>query len=152
MTYSDKKLFTIKPSQLINFGYFLGFIIGTPLLVNIGPSIAWIPGTIYLVKFLEVYFWRYEFNEETIIERKGILNITRREIHYHRIKGISIEQPFIYLLFGLSKVHINSSDPFTYNFTFEGIHGGQDIRQYLRKMISKHRGRKGVKEFDMYSL
>lgn len=114
--------------------------------------LTWIPVMIFIYKVLEVYFWRYEFGEETIVERKGVFNVTRNEIHYYRIKSIQVDEPLQYRIVGISNVNLITSDQFTKEFTFVGVHGGEKLRQEIRTMVAQHRGQKGVKEFDLFNL
>ena len=151
MNYSDNILGEVKPSQWINYGWYIFGIVSTVFLYQYG-SWGLSPLLIVLWKYLEIYFWRYEFREETIVERKGILNVTRNEIHYYRIKSVQVNEPLIYRIVDIGDINIITSDQFTENFTFKGVDNVLGVKDYIRQMIYNHRGRKGVKEFDMYHL
>lgn len=141
----------MRPSQWINFGWFLFGIGGGIVLFPLGPA-ALIPMGIFLWKYIEVAVWKYEFGEETIVEHKGVFRRIRSEITYYRIKSVQVDEPLLYRLVGISKLHIITSDQFTENFTFVGLRAGQALRQDIRTMVHLHRGQKGVKEFDLYEL
>jgi len=82
--YTDNKMESISPSQWLNLPF---FILGVALFQTvIFPILA-------VIKYIEIMCWKYEFNERTIVERKGILSVTRREIHYYRIKMNSTKEP-----------------------------------------------------------
>ncbi len=101
--YSDNLEVEITPSQWTNFAW---FIAGAGLFMFVVPPI------VAFGKYLEVLFWKYQFRERTIIERKGIFSVTRTEVHYYRIKSIVIEEPFWMRFFNLGNITIISSDPY----------------------------------------
>jgi len=143
MTYSDKLIKTISPSQIINVGW---IVLGILLMKTIiGPVVA-------LIKILDVYFWRYEFRERTIIERRGILSVTRREVHYYRIKSIKIDEPLWMRIFDLAKVSIITSDPYKPEIVLYAVPDGIDLREELRTTTDQWRKIEGVKEFDLHNL
>jgi membrane protein YdbS with pleckstrin-like domain len=151
MNYSNDLLLTLKPSHWLNIGWYLFGILGITLLVPLG-LVAIIPVLVILWKYLEIETWRYDFYEETMVERKGILNVTRNEIHYYRIKSIQVNEPFLYRLVEIGNVSIITSDQFTENFTFKGVFLPNEVKSYIREIVYFHRELKGVKEFDMYQL
>jgi membrane protein YdbS with pleckstrin-like domain len=143
MNYSDNRVQTLSPSQWTNA---LWIIAGIALFqFGIFPFLA-------LIKVLEVYYWRYEFYERTIMERKGILSVTRREIHYYRIKSIKIDEPFWMRIFGLANVTIISSDPYHPEMMLYAVPKGLELRQLIRKNTDFWRKSEGVREWDTYRL
>jgi membrane protein YdbS with pleckstrin-like domain len=143
MAYSDNLVMTKSPSQWINLGF---FIIGVVFFT------WWLPPILALIKYLEVYYWRYDFHEQTMTERKGLFSVTRTELSYYRIKSIMIEEPVWMRLFGLSNVIIKTSDQFTPTVTLYAVRDGVKLRNYLRSLADNKRNKHGVKEFDLYSL
>ncbi len=143
MTYSDKLIRTISPSQWTN----ILFIIGGIVLIQtiIVPFLA-------IVKMLDVYFWRYEFRERTIIERRGILSVTRKEVHFYRIKSIRIDEPLWMRIFGLANVSIITSDPYHPELVLYAVPNGINLREYIRVSTDQWRRIENVREFDMYNL
>jgi len=143
MTYSDKLIKTISPSQIINVGW---IVLGILLMKTIiGPIVA-------LIKILEVYYWRYEFRERTIIERKGILSVTRKEVHYYRIKSIKIDEPLWMRIFDLAKISIITSDPYQPEIILYAVPDGINLREEIRSNTDQWRKTEGVKEFDLHNL
>jgi uncharacterized membrane protein YdbT with pleckstrin-like domain len=141
--YTDNKMETISPSQWLNLPF---FILGIALIqTGLFPILA-------LIKYIEILCWKYEFNERTIVERKGILSVTRREIHYYRIKSIKIDEPFWMRLVGISNVSITTSDPYHPELVLKAVPNGQLYRSKLRGLTDLRRKEEGVKEFDMYNL
>ena len=134
---------TIKPSQWINIGYFIFAVIGFYFIL---------PPIFFLYKLIEVSFWRYEFHEKSLIERKGVFSVERKELLYSRIKSIRREEPLLYRLVGLSNVYIISSDPFMPEIKLTAVRNGMNIWQSLRTINETERKRNGVREFDLYNL
>ena len=143
MTYSDKNIRTLTPSQWVNLPF---FILGGVFFYT------WLLPLLALVKYLEISCWKYEFGERTIVQRKGILSVTSTEIHYYRIKSIRIDEPFWMRLFGLANVTIITSDPFQRELLLYAVPNGNEIRSLLRSTTHTRRREEGVREFDMYSL
>lgn len=133
----------LKPSQWINLGYILFGLIASPLVI---------PFLMMVYRILDVYFWRYEFNEEFVIERRGVFTVNRRELYYHRIKGIYHNAPFLYRLVGISNIQLASSDPFSGFFQFSAVPKGLEISEALREMVGSSRKSKKVRELDFYHL
>jgi len=143
MTYSDNLVMTKSPSQWTNLGWFIfGAIFFT----------WYIPPILAIIKYLEVSYWRYEFNERTMIERKGLFSVTRTEVSYYRIKSILIEEPAWMRIFGLSNVLIHTSDEFNHTITLYAVPNGVDLRNRIRGVVEYWRKEQGVKEFDLHSL
>lgn len=143
MSYSDNLVRTVSPSQWINLIY---IILGIILIKTIAvPFLA-------IVKILDVYYWRYEFRERTIIERRGILSVTRREVHYYRIKSIKVDEPLWMRIFGLSKVSIITSDQYHPELVLYAVSDGHYLRDLIRSNTHEWRKNEGVKEFDLYNL
>jgi uncharacterized membrane protein YdbT with pleckstrin-like domain len=133
----------IKPSQWINIGYILFGIVASPLVF---------PFLIMLYKMLDVYYWRYEFYENHVIEKRGVFSVTRTELYYHRIKGIQHHAPFLYRIVGISQIQIVSSDPFASFFQFMAIPKGLELSQAIRDKSLSGRKRMKLKELDFYQL
>jgi uncharacterized membrane protein YdbT with pleckstrin-like domain len=133
----------IKPSQWINFGYILFGVVASPLVI---------PFLIMIYQMLDVYFWRYEFYQDHVIERRGVFSVTRRELYFHRIKGIQYHAPFLYRLVGISKIQIVSADPFAPFFEFTAIPKGLELNAVIRQIVQEGRKRKNVNELDVFSL
>lgn len=139
----DQNSFVLKPSQWINVGYILFGIIASPLVI---------PVIMMIYQILDVYYWQYHFFEDHVIERRGVFSVTRRELYYHRIKGIQHEAPFLYRLVGISNIQLISSDPFTSSFQFTAIPKGLEISGALRELAQDTRKKKKINEVDLYHL
>ncbi len=143
ISFIMQETLTIKPSQWINTGFILFGVAASPLVI---------PFLIMIYKILDIYFWRYEFYENHVIERKGVFSVTRRELYYHRIKGIQHHAPFLYRIVGISQIHIISSDSFASYFQFTAIPKGLELAQAIRELSQNKRKRMKLKELDFYQL
>ena len=96
--------------------------------------------------------WLYQFDDNSIIETKGIFNVTHRELHYYRVKSIKLDEPLWMRLFGISVVTVLSSDPYLPELKLYGIPHGRQVTRELRMVTDSHRKTNGVKEMDIYNL
>ena len=142
--YTDNKLTRLQPSQWMNFPiYALCAVVmfSFPLILILA-----------VVKYLEFQMWSYDFNERTIVETKGILNVTRTEIHYYRVKSIRIEEPLVMRILGLSNVYIKTSDPYQPELKLYAVPNGTQLRNQLRVDTDMRRKEEGVREYDLYNM
>ena len=139
----NQESYILKPSQWINFGYILFGIIASPLVI---------PVLMMIYHILDVYYWQYHFYEDHVIERRGVFSVTRRELYYHRIKGIQHEAPFLHRLVGISTIKLISSDPFSTFFQFIAIPKGLEFSEALRELSQNGKKKKKIKELDIYHL
>jgi membrane protein YdbS with pleckstrin-like domain len=135
--------FTIKPSQWVNFGW---------LLVAVFLYMYIVPIVIYLWKYLVVSCWSFEFRERSIIQRKGVFNVTKIELNYFRVKSVMVEEPFLLRLVGLSNVLIISSDPFCPYLKLWAVYDGDDVSTWIREKSIEFRKNENVKEHDLFDL
>ena len=144
--YTDNNIKTLSPSQLTN----LGFI--AIAVVDIIYLQIWFGVLLAVVKYIEVSCWRYEFNERTIVERKGIFSVERKEIHYYRIKSIMVDEPLWMRFFGLANVTVKTSDPYHPEFVLHAVPNGVNLRNELRVSTDMRRKEENVREFDLHNL
>ena len=142
--YTDHKLSRLQPSQWMNFPIYLLCVV---VMKSFPPIII-----LALIKYLEFRFWYYDLNERTIVETKGILNISHTEIHYYRVKSIRVEEPLYMRLLGLSNVYIKTSHPYQPELKLFAVPKGTQLRNQLRVDTDMRRKEEGVREFDMYQL
>ena len=145
-TYSDNRLQTLRPSQWTNFFILL---LGVTDLIFIQVGIFFL---LALVAMLQTYCTQYQFNERTLIYRKGILNVERKELLYYRIKSISVSEPLWMRIFGLADVTIRSSDPFLPILTLHAVPKGVMQWRLLREQTHHARQEEGIREVDLSSL
>jgi uncharacterized membrane protein YdbT with pleckstrin-like domain len=154
---SDKFEFTMKPSQWVSTGWIiLSLIAITVSVVSSIPFISIISGVFaigWVCNRILISCWKYDFNERTVSERKGVFNVHTREIHYFRIKSIRVEEPLFFRMFGLCTYNVITSDPLIPILRIYAIEdNGTYIRDYLKKKAIYWRNEMGVKETDFHNF
>ena len=134
----------IKPSQWMNLGAIILGVAGAFIF----PPILLLP----VIKILETYYWQFIFNERGIIVRKGILNVERNEILFHRIKSIRIEEPFLYRLVGIANLYVTTSDQYVKEYKFPAIPSALPLYEALRDRIENKRRSEKTRELDIYHM
>jgi uncharacterized membrane protein YdbT with pleckstrin-like domain len=137
----------IKPSSIINIGW--AAII--PISSYMNPFLGILTLLIFIYKMIEVNRCRYEFYDDTVVEKKGVFTITREEVHYNRIKSIMVEEPFLMRLVGLQIIHVITSEQFKPRFTFYAIEGGEHVKNLLDGLVKISRRESGLRELDIFN-
>lgn len=136
-------LLRLRPSQWVNVGWIIFGIVGSPLII---------PPLIAIYKIVETYCTVYDFYEEIIIVRSGVFDVLTRELQYHRIKSIYMDEPFLYRIVGLGNITVRSSDQFTALYSFQAIRDPEIFLSDFKDLIDAHREEKGMKEFELYQM
>jgi|OM-RGC.v1.025550869 hypothetical protein len=139
----DNLILTLRPSQWINIGWIVFGIVGLPLIV---------PPLIALYKMFETYNERYDFYEDVVIMRKGIFDVTTRELHYHRIKSFYVEEPFLYRWVGIGHVLVRSSDMFSALFQFNAVPHVEVFLNDFKSLVNERREEMGMKEYEVFQM
>jgi uncharacterized membrane protein YdbT with pleckstrin-like domain len=160
----DAPLDTFRPSTI---GWLIGTLAGwgTILLAVIGVvgavmgSYGMWPLLLVLVALL-ILAWKwldnlaacYEFTDERLIIRRGIVMKSVDEIELYRIKDVRISFSLINQLAGIGSIQIASSDETTRggDLVLAGIARALDRRETLRRLVDTARRARGVREFDMH--
>ena len=137
----------IKPSSIIN----IGWVMVIPFGFYLNPFLGGLVVLIFIYKMIEVYCWRYEFYDDTVVEKKGVFTVTREEVHYNRIKSIMVEEPFLMRLVGLQIIHVITSEQFKPRFTFYAIEGGEHVKSLLDGLVKISRRESGLRELDIFN-
>lgn len=155
--YSDEIIQSEKPSQWVNFYWYLAALAWF-IAMGIDLMFIFIVGVI-IYKILDIWCWRYDFRERTVVERRGILSVRRRELHYYRVKAILIEQPIHLRILGLSRIRLRTSDRYpsqksSYDneLLLYGFEQPETVREWLRSIVDLRRKQEGIKEHDLFLL
>lgn len=135
----------ISPSQWTNLPWF------AISLIAVWLGVYWLL-LLTLGMIYHTHKWTYQFTDTGVIETKGILSITHREIPYYRIKSVKLDEPLWMRFFGISNVTVLSSDPFHPELKLHGVRYGKQVTHELREVSDQHRDKRGVKELDIYNL
>ena len=136
----ERIIFKGNPSQIPNIGYYLLCIILAPLL---GLGVI-----MFLVRYLETKYTKFEITNERIIQQNGVLSRRTNETELYRVKDIILDEPFFLRIFGLSNVLIVTSDRTSPLILVNAIENGGVIRRELREAVELRRDKKGVREMD----
>jgi uncharacterized membrane protein YdbT with pleckstrin-like domain len=134
-----------KPSQWIKIHWFV-LAIG---VTYFSPEFGLIPLVIWLYHVVDLYFWSWTYTSDSVIERRGILNVNTEEIQYFRIKDVQLYEPFLYRLVGLSKIILITSDETKPIIVLNGIEDGKGKREMFKTFALKSRRSEGIREFDI---
>jgi len=134
------------PSQVENFVW---------LIISIGgffihPMIGGVFLLMLLYSVVNIMCWEYQFHDDYIVEKKGVFNVTEETVNYFRIKSIKVEQPLWMRFFGLSIIHVTTSEQFKPMIIFyavEHAHVYVDMLQQLTKISRKEHG---IRDMDIF--
>jgi len=152
---SEEVLWKGSPSQLLNLWKFVaglilaaGFGVGgslvMPLLwIGTGLALLWM-----LWEYLRVRCRVYELSAERLRLYEGVLNQKIDEMELYRVKDTTMERPFWQRIFGLSTLHLETSDRSHPMVSIEAVRDGVHLREVLRKQVEYWRDRKRVREVD----
>jgi uncharacterized membrane protein YdbT with pleckstrin-like domain len=151
---SEDVLWKGSPSQVLNLGKYL-LVLLLAIAIGVGGFFffpAWAALIIPLGWALWIYIntrsIRTELTTERIRLEEGIFNRKLDDVELYRVKDTSMERPFWYRLFGLSTLIIETSDLSQPRIEIKAVHGGENLREALRKQVEMLRDKKRVREVD----
>jgi uncharacterized membrane protein YdbT with pleckstrin-like domain len=98
---------------------------------------------------LDIYCWSYQFYDDILVEKRGILNVTQEEVHYFRIKSMMVEEPLFQRILDLSTINMSTSEHLKQNFVLHGITNAEGTKDYLAKLTKTKRRSNGIREMDI---
>ena len=146
MTTINYNPVSVSPNQLLNIGYLI--ILLTLLYLDIRP-LAVVALIILIIKALNLYCTTWTIQQNNLIEKTGILNVSTEEVLLYRVKDIRLYEPLLYRLVGLSKLTIITSDYTNPSITLYGIKNGEKLMNIIRQLVANSRKVEGVKEIDI---
>ena len=121
------------PSQKTNIGFFaLTFIFIVP------PIVRW----------LKTKYTRYEITTQRIIFHTGVFSRKRDEMELYRVKDYRVLAPFLYRLFGLESIILETSDRSTPEITLRAVPKSANLFEQIRANTEAARDKKRVREVD----
>jgi uncharacterized membrane protein YdbT with pleckstrin-like domain len=169
----ERTLWSGHPSQLENAGSFalsglavLAILSGAALLARTLGENAFLEqhslallvalGALCLVPIgravwhaLQVRFLTYEVTSERLRIRHGVLSRVTEELELYRVKDLTLHEPFVYRLLGLSSIHLHSSDRSAPLLVIRAIREGGPLREQMRACVERQRRLRGVRELDV---
>lgn len=146
MTTINYNPVSVSPNQLLNIGYLI--ILLTLLYLDIRP-LAIVALIILIIKALNLYCTTWTIQQDNLIEKTGILNVSTEEVLLYRFKDIRLYEPLLYRLVGLSQLTIITSDYTNPSITLYGIKNGEKLMNIIRQLVANSRKVEGVKEIDI---
>ena len=135
----------IKPSQWLNLGWYAVTVGGLYIHEYLGLFFL----VILIYKVLDIYCWSYQFYDDILVEKRGILNVTQEEVHYFRIKSMMVEEPLFQRILDLSTINMSTSEHLKQNFVLHGITNAEGTKDYLAKLTKTKRRSNGIREMDI---
>jgi uncharacterized membrane protein YdbT with pleckstrin-like domain len=150
----ENTLWEGSPSQWLNIGPFTA-----ALLLGVGIIIgglffppAWLglllPLGFMIWKYLVVKTQRFELTSERLRTTRGVINQQVDEIELYRVKDSLLIRTWWMRITGLSSIVLETSDRSMPELVIPAIHGGEDMRELLRKQVELLRDKKRVREMD----
>lgn len=159
----EEVLWRGNPSLLTTLGPFLwGALIAAGLTVAslflwpaLGPLLVPVIAGIWIVCLLP-WLWKvvvtknilYVLTAERFKLRTGVFNRNTEVLELYRVKDMALDQPFILRLFGLSNLHLTTSDRTTPMLEIRAMRAGEDVSRRIRDRVEHLRERKRVREVD----
>lgn len=159
---TEETIWTATPSQIIHLpALILGAIVATAISIGLGfigwvvPLYLGIIAVVWLVcllpwiwKGLNTKFYKYALTNERLKLTTGIFSRETDVLELYRVKDMSISEPFILRVFGLSNVTLTTSDRSTPILKLEAIRDGATVLDTIRHHVEILREKKRVREVD----
>lgn len=154
----ENSLWKGSSSQWLNLGPFAaalvvaaGIIIGGVIAGPAAPFVlvALVLPAVYLIwRYLVVRTQVFELTSERLRLTRGVINQKIDEIELYRVKDSQMVRSWWMRLTGLASIVMETSDRTLPNLVIPAIHGGEQVRELLRKHVELERDRKRVREMD----
>lgn len=142
------------PSQWLNLGPFAvallaaaGIAIGGGFFPPVLIALV-VPAGYMLWRYLVVRTQVFELTSERLRVTRGVINQKIDEIELYRVKDSQMIRPWWMRLTGLASIALQTSDRTLPHLVIPAIHGGENVRELLRKHVELERDRKRVRETD----
>jgi uncharacterized membrane protein YdbT with pleckstrin-like domain len=127
-------------SQWKNFGVYILCALFCWLIV---------PIFIALARYLQTKNKIYELTSERLKITEGIFSKVTDTLELYRVKDIETRQPFLYRLFGMENIQMNTSDTSSPFIFIEAIPHTVGLADKIRNQVEIIRQQKGVREIDI---
>ena len=124
-------------------------------LTNMSEEIIWQGKPSQWINF-PISFWgmvktattEIRISNTRITIESGVFSKRTDEVEMHRIKDLTLNQPFLMRLVGVSHITLNTSDKTSPKVVLRGMKKGKELREQLRSAVDTQREKKGVREMD----
>ncbi|MEP7015538.1 MAG: PH domain-containing protein [Verrucomicrobiota bacterium] len=108
-----------------------------------------VPIFIALARFLQTKCKVYELTNERLKITEGVFSKVTDTLELYRVKDLETRQPFLYRMFGVENVQLNTSDASTPFVFLEAIPATVGLGDKIRNQVEIIRQQKGVREIDI---
>ena len=108
-----------------------------------------VPIFIALSRYLQTKNKIYELTTERLKITEGIFNKVTDTLELYRVKDIETRQPFLYRMFRVENVQMNTSDTSSPFIFIEAIPSAVGLGDKIRNQVEAIRAQKGVREIDV---
>ncbi len=108
-----------------------------------------VPIFIALSRYLQTKNKIYELTTERLKITEGIFSKVTDTLELYRVKDIEARQPFLYRMFGVENVQMNTSDTSSPFIFIEAIPSAVSLGDKIRNQVEAIRAQKGVREIDV---
>lgn len=108
-----------------------------------------VPIFIALSRYLQTKNKIYELTTERLKITEGIFSKVTDTLELYRVKDLETRQPFLYRMFGVENVEMNTSDTSSPFIFIEAIPSAVGLGDKIRNQVEAIRTQKGVREIDV---
>jgi uncharacterized membrane protein YdbT with pleckstrin-like domain len=108
-----------------------------------------VPIFIALARYLQTKNKIYELTTERLKITEGIFSKVTDTLELYRVKDLETRQPFLYRMFGVENVQLNTSDTSSPFIFIEAIPCTVGLADKIRNQVEIIRQQKGVREIDV---
>ena len=121
---------------------------GTYLLCGLFSWLI-VPIFIGLARYLQTKNKIYELTTERLKITEGVFSKITDTLELYRVKDVETRQPFLYRMFGVENVQLNTSDTSSPVVFIEAIPSTVALSDKIRNQVEAIRQQKGVREIDV---
>ncbi len=108
-----------------------------------------VPIFIALARYLQTKNKIYELTTERLKMTEGVFNKVTDTLELYRVKDIATRQPFLYRMFHMENIAVNTSDASSPFILVEAIPSTVGFADKMRNQVEAVRMQKGVREIDV---
>lgn len=136
----EKTIHQTSPAQIVNFTHFLisgllaaGIVVLSIVLANLGLLVLLIVPAVYAWwKWMVVKSTKLTITDQRLIVSQGVFHKVTNETELYRVRDTSIEEPFLYRLFGVGNIVVYSTDEAEGKLLFNAFQKPHWIKDQIR--------------------
>lgn len=120
-------------SMVLSWHFETGFVVFTLLLLMYSGY-----------KYLSNKLTKYTIDSEEVTLKHGILSTKTDVLELFKVKDLSLSQPLLLRVFGLSVIEITSTDPSHPHFRVIGLRNGENVLKQIKTSVADSRLKNNV--------